>query len=101
MTVERFNKLSLERRCQFISKQLRGQDYGICNTLVFKDKIIIFLCAAMTGKCYEAEAMHKPEQFIDDVQLHDKHCINIIQDNTPTIKGHLFGVYQKFHGKNN
>ncbi len=101
MTVEHFNKLSLDRRCHFISKQLGGQDYGICNTLVFKDKIIIFLCAATTGKCYEAEAIYKPEKFIDNVQMHDKHCINIIQDSTPAIKRHLFGVYQKMQGKNN
>lgn len=87
MTVEKFNALSIEEKGTWITKQLRGQDSGVANTLIFRDKLIVFFCTT-NAECLAADAYPWPEGRPGAVQmiLGERHCLNVIQDNTPMIK---------------
>ncbi len=103
MTVKNFNDLSLNEKAQFINQELNGQSFGIYNTLVFKDKIITFLCAAQTGECIFADAIPNPDEYKNIVgkALTERNCINFIHDGHPLVKEKVFGAYQRCNNKMN
>src|SRR5687768_550302 len=102
MTPKKFNKLSLDKKIEFIKESLNEQQmYGVVNQLIFDDWKIFFMAGMLNGKIWKAEAEHLPEEIasqtkkIIDIR---NGCVNIIQDNQPVIKNRLYSALKRTEG---